>query len=334
MPLTGTTDDSLASFLEAKVRAGSFPGACWHVEAGGRPASSGAVGWACIEPERIPTTRDTPYDLASLTKPLATAWLAVQIEQRGLVNLDAPARLALPELIGTPYARATFLDLGAHRAGLPPWKPLYLEAEDLDGYVRAIASTPPAAAFGTTVYSDLGYVLLGAAVERIAGDTLERLFRRSIAAPLSLPRAGFACHPSRFGDAAATERGNVYERTLVGAVGATFPWRAEVIRAEPHDGNAHCLGGVAGHAGLFATAGEVAAMAREILAGPALPWSPSSRARLLRPVAGSGTRTFGFVPAAGSSAARGVLPDAAPGHTGFTGTSLWLDVEGGGSSSF
>jgi len=149
-----------------------------------------------------------------------------------------------------------------------------------------------------------------------------------IAGPLGLNRIGFARAGCGFADAAATECGNRYEQRLADRLGAGHRWRADLLRGEVHDANAHGLGGVAGHAGLFGTAAEVAAIGQEILAPRRIGLSGPARERLLRPIVDG--RSAGFVAASHSRAARGILPDAAPGHTGFTGTSLWLlpEVDG------
>jgi CubicO group peptidase (beta-lactamase class C family) len=317
-------------FLLGRVAAGAMPGAAWRVEGGGRVLSRGAAGDAVITPAREAVGDGTPFDLASLTKPLATALLAVLLEAEGKIEPDAPAAALLPELRGSAYEAATLSSLAAHRAGLPAWRPLYLLASTLDGYVQVIARAEPACAPGATMYSDLSYVLLGAALERAAGTSLDVLFDRSVAGPLGLRSTGFRGPRRRFDRAAATEEGSRFERGMVGACGGGgHAWRETIPRGEVHDGNAHGLGGVAGHAGLFGTASEVAAIGREVLAPRTLALTVEGRRRLLTPVAGAGTRTFGFTTAASSGAARGALPDGAPGHTGFTGTSVWLDPDAG-----
>ncbi|HEX6851590.1 MAG TPA: serine hydrolase domain-containing protein [Candidatus Polarisedimenticolaceae bacterium] len=303
------SSDPLRAFVEAEVSAGSMPGACWHVESSGKTLARGAAGSVTFE---------TPFDLASLTKPLATALLAALAEHRGAIDLSAPAGAWLPELSGSAWERATLLDLGAHRAGLPPWRPLYLSGSTREAYLAAIAAEPAAAPPGTTLYSDLGYILLGIAIERALGRPLDVLFDVRIAATLGLARAGYAGTSDRFEDAAPTERGNAFERELAGEAGHDHPFRTEVIRGAVHDGNAWGLGGVAGHAGLFATADAVAAIARHVLDSPA-------RRRMLAPVAGEGTRSFGFTFAPLTESVRGVLDDDAVGHFGFTGTSVWIE---------
>lgn len=301
--------EALRAFVESEVSAGSMPGASWHVEADGRALARGAAGAATFE---------TPFDLASLTKPLATALLAAAAEHRGALDLGAPARSWLPELAGSAWENATLLELGAHRAGLPAWRPLYLAGSTRDAYLAAIAREPLAVAPGTTLYSDLGYILLGVAVERALGRPLDVLFDVRVAAALGLARAGYAGTTDRFADAAPTERGNAFEQGLAGEPGAAHPFRTEVIRGVVHDGNAWGLDGVAGHAGLFANADGVAAIARHILESPV-------RRRMLEPVAGPGSRSFGFTFAPLTESVRGVLDDDAVGHFGFTGTSVWIE---------
>lgn len=318
----------LDAWLDAAVRRNAFPGAVALVDPGRGDPTTLRTGRTGSEDVDVPVASETPYDLASLTKPLATAALAVLAEQDGRVDLDARVATLVPEVSGTPYADATFVDLGTHRAGLPAWAPLYLEADDAGSTVRAIVAKNPNAAAGETVYSDLGYVLLGVALERVFDARLDASFRERIARPLGLEgEIGFAPAGTPWRGAAPTERGNAYERRLAEARGlpvGSYPFRDRVLRGEVHDGNAWALGGVAGHAGLFGTARAVARVAGA-LASDGGPLGARARARLLEPDGDAGPRTFGYVTAAASGAARGTFPDRAPGHVGFTGTSVWLD---------
>ena len=316
--------DPVGSWLASRASAGATPGGTWWIEGPG-VLSHGAAGHAALDPEREPAAETTPYDLASLTKPLCTALLAALAEQDGRLSLDTSVAEIVDEFDGSPYASATLLDLGSHHARLPAWSPLYLAAASLEGCLRAIASMPPIETGGASVYSDLGYVVLGAALERISGVSLDRAFRERIAGPLGLSGLGFVAGTWRLAAAAPTERANTFEREMAGDAGDGFRWRTGVIRGEVHDVNAHQLGGVAGHAGLFGTAREVATLAKEILRPKLLDLGARARDRLLLPARPGADRTFGFVLARGSEAAKGVLPDDAPGHAGFTGTSVWLD---------
>ena len=302
-----------------------MPGVVWWVGSSDAAIASGDFGQAAIEPEPFPLTFDTPFDLASLTKPLATALLALIFERERRLSLDATLGAIFSELKASPFGGATLREAAAHRAGFPSWSPLYLAGTTPEAYVTRIAACERGAP-GETLYSDLGYILLGFAVERAAGAPLDRLFAERIAHPLGLTRCGFAGRSGAFGDAAATERGNVHERALAGLTTGADRLRVEVIRGQVHDGNAWGLGGVAGHAGLFGTVKDVAAIALAILDPRRLGLSAGALDPMLRPVAGGdGIRTVGFLRAEDADSVRGILPDAAVGHMGFTGTSLWID---------
>lgn len=317
--------DSVRTFLDARVRGGKMPGAAWWTGTEGGPVSSGALGFAVLDPVREPATPSTPFDLASLAKPLGTAILATGLAEEGVLSFNDPIARLVPEVAGSPYAEITLRELGAHRGGLPAWRPLYLDAGDAASYARRIAAEPPESARGTTLYSDLGYLLLGFAIERAAGGTLDALFEERVARRLGLERTGYAVRGRRYEDAAATERGNGYERRLAGEAGEGYAWRETMIRGAVHDGNAWGLGGVAGHAGLFGTAEEVARIALAVLRPERLGLDRSSRDLWLHPAGGAGGRTFGWLLAHDSDSARGILEDDAIGHLGFTGTSVFVE---------
>jgi CubicO group peptidase (beta-lactamase class C family) len=319
--------DPLGAFLAEEVRRGAMPGVAWWVGDARGAIASGAAGHAAIEPDPAPLAKDAPFDLASLTKPLATALLAMIFERERRLSLETPLGAIFPELRASPFGGSTLRDAAAHRAGLPAWSPLYMAGTTREAYVTAIAACDRQGASGETLYSDLGYILLGFAVERAAGAPLDALFAERIAHPLRLARCGFSARGGSFGDAAATERGNFYEKALAGAAAPPDRFRAEVPRGQVHDGNAWGLGGVAGHAGLFAPAAEVAAIAVAILDPLRLGLSAGALDPMLHPVAdGEGIRTVGFLRAGDAASVCDILPDDAVGHAGFTGTSLWIDV--------
>jgi CubicO group peptidase (beta-lactamase class C family) len=328
------------AFLEEQVQAQRLPGAAWVVARGDRILSRGAVGWARLVPRRRRAVEDTVYDLASLTKPLATASLAVLLARDGVVCLDEPAHERLPELAGSPYAQVNLLDLLTHQARLPDWEPLYLQGADLPAYLQCIAGLKPLAT-SAVVYSDLGYILAGALLERAAGEGLDRLFQQLVARPLAGDGGDL---PVRYrppaawrGRIAPTEEGDRVERQMVatrhgaGAVASYAHWRRGVVRGEVHDRNAAVLGGVAGHAGLFGSAAGVAALGSQFLPG-SLIFTLDELALFVTPrtpPAGE-LRSLGFqVPAGRDAVTAGALSPRAFGHTGFTGTSLFIDPEDG-----
>jgi CubicO group peptidase (beta-lactamase class C family) len=324
--LTSHSEDSLRRFLAARVAQGWMPGASWWVGRGERAISHGAVGLTALEPDAAPVGQATPFDLGSLTKPLVTALLLVLLERDGRLDLTTPLGSWVPEMADSAYSSCSLLSLASHTARLPAWWPLYLCSSAMPGYLAQIAERPPAVPAGQTLYSDLGYIVLGAVIERVTGRGLDRLFHEHLAGPLGLSHTGFPGAQRDFSDAAATERGNHYERAMAGELGSRFAWRERIPRGQVHDANAHGLGGVAGHAGLFGTAPELARIARELQRPGELALDDDARRRLLQVVPPSRGRTVGMVVAAHAKSAAGILADDAPGHTGFTGTSLWLDL--------
>ncbi len=304
-----------------------MPGTAWWVGDRRGAIASGFLGDAEILPGRVPIRDDTPFDLASLTKPLATALLATILDREGRLSLETSLGAIFSELRASPFGAETLRDVAAHRAGLPGWIPLYVAETTREGYVTAIASCERQSVGCETLYSDLGYILLGFAVEKAAGAPLDRLFAERIARPLGLARCGFAGRTGLFAEAAATECGSAYERALAGALAGDDRFRAQVPRGQVHDGNAWGLGGIAGHAGLFGTAKDVAAIALAILDPTRIGLDAGALDPMLHPVEeGAGMRTVGFVCARDAESVRGILPGEAVGHLGFTGTSLWLDA--------
>jgi len=318
---------ALDRLCAAEVRRGATPGASWWVGDAHGPIAAGATGSAVLVPAPEPLLPDTPFDLASVTKPVATALLAAMLVRERKLGWDETLGGAFPELAGSAFASASFRDCATHRAGFPAWAPLYASGATPADYVRAIAAVSPHGALGETLYSDLGYLLLGFAVERAGGAPLNRLFDARIARPLGLRRCGYPGTGRAFADAAATESRRDFERSLAGESVRCDRVLTDVPRGQVHDGNAWGIGGVAGHAGLFGLPADVAAIAIAMLDPPRIGLAPGDLDVMLRPdprrVA---TRTVGFMRAADSDSVRGVLPDDAVGHWGFTGTSLWVDL--------
>jgi len=321
----------LDGFLAGHVAAGTFPGASYLVADAHRVVAEGALGDAVREPEAIRATTATVYDLASLTKPLATALCAVRLAAAGRLRLEDRVRRHLPEWrTGDARDGLTLLDLLTHRSGLAAWDPLYLHAQDAAGRIARLRALPPAHAplLGVT-YSCPNYILLGLALERASGTGLGELFDHLVRRPLGGPDILYRPPAAIRARVAATERGNARERQLAGAAGENYnAWRTGMIRGEVHDNNAHTMGGVAGNAGLFGTARGVAAVASAFLEDGAGLLRESERALFAHdftPGLGQ-SRGVGFqIARTPGSAAGGSLSEDSFGHTGFTGTSLWVD---------
>ncbi len=321
----------LQEILEEGFTRGVYTAAAAVVGLRGEKLWAGTAGRVSRDPDAAAATLDTVFDLASLTKPLATALALMLLAQQKQIALEATLGEVLPEAWLPPDKRGlTLRDLLAHRTGLPPWRPFYetiltappAERPGLLPRLAAAAAleSPP----GTqTVYSDLGYMLLQAVVERAAGLDLDFFCRGEIYRPLGLPGLGFCPRRQPGGEArlyAATEAGLIPGRGTSGQV---------------HDENAWAAGGVAGHAGLFGTAGEVwqllSALYRAYGGEMTGLFSPEMVRLFFTPVPG-GSRAPGFdLPAADRSqcSAGRFFSAQSVGHLGFTGTSFWLDPETG-----
>ena len=319
--LGGTIPELSGTRLE-KVLSGlcpaQAPGLAWSVSTGsGQRLAGGHLGFAVLDPERLPVLDNTLFDLASLTKPLVTALLALQAEDRGEIDLAAPVP-------GEPF---TFIQLLRHEAGFPAWMPVYAFAGDPMGVRRWLLGRCPRGAPGVrTEYSCLGYILLGFLLEEILHAPLDGLFAERIAGPLGLnPEA--ACFRPPEGmrrGTAATEREPFREAEMARQYGvALTPWREPAGWGQVNDGNARCLGGVAGNAGLFGRLEAVERLAGAFRDGSAL---LSERARCKAWAPSPEFRTAGWKAAGHPGWAAGLeLPRGSIGHEGYTGTGLWME---------
>ncbi|WP_420705765.1 serine hydrolase domain-containing protein [Streptomyces sp. LaPpAH-108] len=320
-------DPAELALLEAELRTlteGPHPWAAGAVAVAGRgpviavaEATGWAVRYASYDPgtgagvelpptARVPATVDTPFDLASLTK-LFTSVAAVQQIERGTLGIDARIGAYLPEFTGVAEHGVTVRQLLTHTSGLRPGLPLY-DCPDAAARLALLRAEAPSAEPGRPLYSDLNMILLQFVLERITGRGLDTLIVDGITRPLGMTATRFGPCPG----AAATED-------------QRRPWaRADrgMLRGVVHDENAWALGGVAGHAGLFSTAPDLAVFCRALLAGggygPARILGPDFVELLLTaPGLGFAVDQPWFM---GDLSGRG-----AAGHTGFTGTSLVLD---------
>jgi CubicO group peptidase (beta-lactamase class C family) len=300
MALTDLIDQAFAP-AATSIRNGNIPGAVLGlVTANGERAVHWA-GAAQIEPEHENVSRETWFDLASLTKVIFTTTRVLQLVEDGRISLDDPLVKVIPDLrqydMNAAERRLTFRQCLAHQTHLPAVEPLYTYGQDpstLRAFILQRAWQP-----GPPVYSDINFMLLGIAVERITGQAL-------INQPLP-ERFSFRPDPKL---CAATEKDT---------------WRGRVIRGEVHDENAYALGGASGHAGLFGTIDGVLNFARSLLDGTGL--SPDSiKAIRTRESEKRNVGWEGFHPGwhGGDSCSPNTI-----GHTGFTGTGLWVDFERG-----
>jgi CubicO group peptidase (beta-lactamase class C family) len=319
----------VTTFLDSAVAAGAAPGAVLGVSIAGSRFVHATGQLGADDPK--PVMPSTVYDLASLTKVVGLTTAVMLAVQGGKLDLDAPVRRYVPEFVGEDKERVTLRMLLAHTSGLPAWRPLFREASNRREAFQLAAETPLESAPGVReVYSDLGLIVVTQAVERVYGQRLDLLLLQRVSGPLGMTSVRYQPVEGASAQIAPTE---------------LDPWRGRVLRGEVHDENAAIMDGVSGHAGLFGSAGDLLTFAEWMIEGwtggradkrtgtTGPPAQPDVSAALLREftrrqdlVPGS-SRALGWdTPSPGGSAGSRLSP-ASIGHTGFTGTSLWIDLE-------
>jgi CubicO group peptidase (beta-lactamase class C family) len=285
------------------VSVGGRSGARWQEAFGQLTYGEGAP--AC--------TPSTIFDLASLTKVIATASLAMAHVGGGRLDLGAPVADWLPAWKSDARRAVTIRDLLDHSSGLPARLSGWLQTAGRAGFEQLIAATPLERPPGSAaVYSDVGFILLGLLLEKVGGGPLDRQFAGLF---------GRLLDPIQYRPMA-----HLYERT---APTEFDPWRGRMLCGEVHDENAAAIGGVAGHAGLFGTAEAVGTFARLVLKTfdePTVLGTPDlMRTFAARSAAPQSSRALGWDTALPTSSSGRRMSQTAIGHTGFTGTSLWID---------
>lgn len=297
---------------------GKMPGCVVLVARRGMIVLFKAYGNRRLEPDRTPMTTDTVFDLASLTKPIVTATSVMLLAEQGRILLDEPAATYLPEFAGDGKERITIRHLLTHQAGLIADNSLEDYADGPAAAVeRLLAITPQGPPATRFVYSDVGFLVLGELVHRLSGQNVDAFSKQHVFDLLGMQETGFLPPPALQERAAPTQQRN-----------------GRWMQGEVHDPRAYALGGVAGHAGLFSTAEDLAVYAQMLLGG-----GEYAGVRVLKPetvslmcspqrVPGDGLRGLGWDMRTGYSSNRGKsFSDRAVGHGGFTGTVFWIDPE-------
>ena len=335
--LTTEPNPTISTLLAERINSGDFPSAVYVIAEHGRAVFTDALGDAVREPETRPATLETIYDLASLTKPLITGLICAHLVELGELTLDSSVANYLLEFDRPDKSRITIRQLLTHSSGLPAWRPLYLLAVERESSLTSIANETLDDQPGKRViYSDLGFIVLGFLLERLMRSRLDELALNRIMNPLDLQHTFFNPAAATRTGVAASETGNAYERDMceksfsMESIASYYACRKEVIWGDVHDGNAHFLGGAAGHAGLFSTAHETLRLANQFIEGQSQLLS-SETCKLFRQNMTDGmneARSFAWQLAATKDSTAGPsLPSDAFGHTGFTGTSCWVDAE-------
>ncbi len=316
------------SILEAAISARAFPAASIAITRHERLTALKTLGHFTYEADSPAAAASTLFDLASVTKVVVTTTMAMILYERGLLELDAPIIGTVPEFLsdssGGDLRRrdVTFRMLLAHSSGLPAYEKLFLRARSRDELLRAALAKPLTTDPGSHAeYSDIGFIILGMGLERIAEESIDEFCQREIFGPLAMTHTTF--------DTPAA----MHDQIPPTADDRTF--RHRIIQGEVQDENAFVLGGIAGHAGLFSTAEDVARFAHAMLqCGAGTP----AREAILRPETIALFTRRESVPA-GTSRALGWDTPSTPsqsgmffgphsyGHLGYTGTSLWIDPD-------
>ncbi len=321
--------DPISRLLREGVQSGVFPGAVLFVRHQGKIRFHQAIGHTSSLLYAPSVQVDTIYDLASLTKPLATASSLLLLVQSERVSLTKTLATILEETKDVPLGQVTLSDLLSHQSGLPAWKPFYqafppaIESESefrqhhVQVVLEQILKEPiDRTSYSTSVYSDLGYMLLGFVVERVTGQSLDTFTQHQIFQPLKASTLTFGIQ-------------NRKEEDVLKNIAPTEedPWRGHLLHGEVHDENAAALGGIAGHAGLFGTAQAVGQIAQSWL--DSYLGKPSIfQGEVLRQFVKAQPETswgLGWdTPSQPSSSGQWFSPESF-GHLGFTGTSIWID---------
>lgn len=320
--------------LRQGVREQVYPGAALWVWSKGQVFHE-AVGQTALTADGVPVETDTLFDIASLTKPMSTVTMLMLLVAEGRLDPDDKVADFLPGQWSDSLP-ITLFHLLTHSSGLPDWRPFYkkvrlLEQENpgfmggahgTDWIVEQVAQVPRGSQPGTqSVYSDLGFILLGALLEKVSGMPLDALFDKLVKGPLALSDTRF-------------NRGNREDAFAARTVAATAfcPWRERVLCGQVHDDNTFSMGGVAGHAGLFSTADDVGRWAVSLMdawhgRSERIPQALARRFMSKNTDVPGSSWGYGFdTPTAPSSAGSHFGPHSV-GHLGFTGTSVWMEMD-------
>ncbi len=304
--------------LRQAIAGGAFPTASVAVTHRGSLIALKALGRFTYDSNSPEATPDTIFDLASVTKVVATTTMAMILYERGLLDLNLPVANILPEFKCDDHRRLqiTLQMLLSHSSGLPAHQKFYLHSQSREAVITAALKMPLAVEPGTKAeYSDIGFIILGRILELIANESLDAFCRREVFGPLAMSHTGFNPPASL--------------RILITPTADDKTFRHRLIQGEVQDENASAMGGVAGHAGLFSPAGDVAIFANAMLCGGRPILRPETLATFTRrQSAPKGTsRALGWDTPSSPSQSGDYFSTSAFGHTGYTGGSLWIDPE-------
>ena len=315
----------LHSFLKEAVSDSAWPGAVLLAAKDGKIFFHDAVGYHTYKQKKV-THKSDIFDLASITKVVATTSAVMKLVESGQLDLDEKVVTYLPDFKGKQpkyfqqKSEMTIKHLLTHTAGLPPFKQYFLMDGEVKTRLDSIFNTEPVIGLEEeTKYSDVGLITLGKVVEKVSGVSLDVLADSLVFKPLGMNTTFYNPPSKKLSRVIPTEVGDGYRNGL--------------IHGEVHDENAHSLGGVAGHAGLFSTAEDLAVFSQMILNGGIYGWKRIFKLETIQlftskaNVVEGSSRCLGWDSPDGKASGGVYLSDSSFGHTGYTGTSLWIDPE-------
>jgi CubicO group peptidase (beta-lactamase class C family) len=328
----------LDSIVAVGIAEGAAPGVALAVGRWGRLVHLKGYGRIDVASNAPAVTDSTMFDMASLTKVVATTTAAMILEDEGKLNLDAPVHNYIPEITDSTKSGITVRMILTHSGGFEAFAPLWREHCGRADYLAQINARPLAYAPGdSTVYSDWDFVLMGLIIERITGMPLDQFVSSRVWQPLNMHDTGF--NPLSSGAMKAdSDCTSAYraDNPLLARIAMTeidTVYRHTHIHGIVHDENACALGGVAGHAGLFSSARDVAVFCQMLLNGGQYGGvrliQPTTVARWTARQSNKSSRALGWDTPSGNSSAGNYFSPRSFGHTGFTGTSIWVDPERG-----
>lgn len=321
LPAIGAQDAIFSrafEILQSAIRSHAFPAASIAVAHRGKLVALKALGQFTYQEGSPEVTPASIFDLASVSKVVATTSMAMVLYQHGLLDLDTPLTVIMPEFIGDDRRRqeVTLRMLLAHSSGLPAYEKLFLRCRTRDELLSAAYDVPLASEPGSRAqYSDIGFIILAIALERIADESLDHFCQREVFGPSGMTHTAFS--PS------------AAWRSSIVPTADDQSFRHRIIQGEVQDENASVLGGAAGHAGLFSTAEDLAIFGQVMLGGG----SPILRSETLevftrrQALPENTSRALGWDTPSVPSQSGKYLSRRAFGHLGYTGTSLWIDPE-------
>ena len=332
--MDGAALDSVDGIIERALAAGAAPGAALAVGRHGKLVC--LRGYGRLAPDAGPVNDSSIYDLASLTKVIGTTSALMLLVDRGRLDLDAPVSRYVPEWQGSPGKNAvTVRNLMLHNAGLAAGAPLYRTLRGRAEFRRALGALELQYEPGTrSVYSDFSFMLLGLIVEQVSGQTLDAFLQQELFGPLGLHDTGYIPLPTAEELArpgATVTPGGRWTLDRIAPTEVDRNFRFTRVHGWVHDENAFALGGVSGHAGLFSSARDLAIIAQLLLNGGSYGGrsysSAATVAMFTSRQAENNSRALGWDTPSPNSSAGDYFGSRSFGHTGFTGTSIWVDRE-------